>query len=227
MSLESGGLHRIDLRLSPENKAGVSLRRLSPENPEDMKVAQEWDRKTTYALNPSDNSHNAMNQEQLRKWVTDGDEHRLRMIQDPQGEIIGFVYLYNDALADGDFRERTNKIRRDLKLPKNRFIWEVNFCFDEGVNDNQVRGGLSLVLEEFSQTFDREKAIVMFVDTEDMFPSGEVSLKPEKVAEAEKSNQDTTVLLKLGFRNAGPISYFAGEEIDSIAYVGGLKSQRS
>lgn len=224
--VEAKTLPRVDLP-KPSGElihSGVRLRELSPGNETDLQIAKALDLRSQEAINPfatnPEEAHTLMTDDELKGWMRDSDTSMMRVVE-VDGRQIGFVYMYNDARKDDDFRRRAAKLREVQGAPSNHSVWEMNFWVDEGTEDSVVKSAVEGTLGEFVQKHPWERTLVMFADDGDMRESwAQTTEKPvealkrwseKRMNTAEEGLQDTRVLRQLGFVSAGRMEYSAGE----------------
>lgn len=205
----------------------VTIRALSPENPQDLKLARILDLASNEALNPDsqdhpEDQHAPMSETELVAWMRGSQTRMMRAIF--QGEkCVGFVYLYNDSGIDADFRTRASKVREMMEKPVNHSVWELNFWIYENTADDVVAEGVEFALEELMTKKSRETTTVMFADAEDMRAAYQSAtglpgdLRKHIEPQAYTEFQDVRVLKDLlRFRLIGKMPYAKGELFDFV-----------
>lgn len=132
--------------------------------------------------------------------------------------IVGFTYMYNHTDTDSDFKRRADVLRKKMDVPKDRDVWELNFCSVPGTKDAPIEQGTRLTLTEFAATLAQETTTVMFVDAGSMKEAfkekndtplrlQDIASDPSLVTKALHASQDGRILDQLGYQYIDRIRY--------------------
>lgn len=161
---------------------------------------------------------------------------------------VGFVYFYDDAFpgkdgtkADKAFVRRIKKIRKENNIGDEYPVWEFNFWFNPDVSDIVACKGVQEALDEFTRGQMNDRALVMFVDPDDIGIAVQEILQGEeykgkstvdllqmiidqkiKHEDIEERIQDIRILKLFGFQFKGEMKYEQNDKLPSWLYIRGM-----